>query len=117
MTKIGFNEIYPFATENVKGYFSNIGIKNKTVLTVGSSLDQAFNAYLFGAKNVTVLDINPHTENFYRIKKQAILKVPREELDQVHLPDPVLNDISMLQKENQALRKEIEMIKDILNNR
>ena len=80
MTKIGFNEIYPFATENVKGYFSNIGIKNKTVLTVGSSLDQAFNAYLFGAKNVTVLDINPHTENFYRIKKQAILKVPREEL-------------------------------------
>ncbi len=47
-----------------------------------------------------------------RIVKQDDKKVPRNELDQVHLPDPVLNDIRNLQKENQILHAQLmEMIK------
>ena len=41
-------------------------------------------------------------------------KVPREDLDQIHLPDPVLNDISALQEENAKLHEELEEIKKLL---
>ena len=45
-----FQKVYPFTTENIAGYFSSLNMHNKSVLTVGSSLDQAFNALIFGAK-------------------------------------------------------------------
>ena len=39
-------------------------------------------------------------------------KVPRSDMDQVHLPDPVLTDIRELQEENIKLHKRLEsMIK------
>ncbi|MBQ3601089.1 MAG: serine O-acetyltransferase [Lachnospiraceae bacterium] len=70
-----------------------------------------------GAGSVVLSEVPPNSTVVGvpgRVVKQDNKKVPREELDQVHLPDPVLNDISMLQKENQALRKEIEMIKQMM---
>lgn len=42
-----------------------------------------------------------------RIVKRNDKKVPREEMDQVHLPDPVLNDIRELQNENIRLNEEL----------
>lgn len=75
-----FQEVYPFTTEAIGGYFSGIDFKDKDVLTVGSSLDQAFNASLFGAKNIVVYDINKNTEIFYKLKRDKILTVPRENL-------------------------------------
>ena len=38
-----------------------------------------------------------------RIVKRDNQKVPRIDLDQVHLPDPVKEDIMELQRENSAL--------------
>ena len=70
-----------------------------------------------GAGSVVLSEVPPNSTVVGvtgSVVKQDKKKVPREELDQVHLPDPVLNDISMLQKENQALRKEIEMIKQMM---
>ena len=70
-----------------------------------------------GAGSVVLSEVPPNSTVVGvpgRVVKQDNKKVPRGELDQVHLPDPVLNDISMLQKENQALRKEIEMIKQMM---
>lgn len=75
-----FQEVYPFTTEAISGYFPTINFKEKDVLTVGSSLDQAFNASLFGAKNIVVYDINRNTEEFYKLKREKILTVPRESL-------------------------------------
>lgn len=43
-----------------------------------------------------------------RIVKMGDQKIPRVDLDQVHLPDPVLNDIKKLREENEALTKRIE---------
>lgn len=40
-----------------------------------------------------------------RVVKRDNIRVPREELDQVHLPDPVMNDINALKKENEDLRE------------
>ena len=33
-------------------------------------------------------------------------------MDQIHLPDPVLDDIQELQKENKALREQVERLEE-----
>ena len=43
-----------------------------------------------------------------RIVKRENKKVPRVDMDQVHLPDPTLDDIHVLQRENERLRSEIQ---------
>lgn len=40
----------------------------------------------------------------------------KNDLDQVHLPDPVENDLESLKAENEALKKRIEQIEAVLNN-
>jgi len=45
-----FDYIYPFTTEAIGGYFNKLNLGGARVLTVGSSLDQAFNALLLWAK-------------------------------------------------------------------
>ncbi len=47
-----------------------------------------------------------------RIVKMDNKKVPRSDMDQIHLPDPVLNDIQELQKENKALREQVERLEE-----
>ena len=47
-----------------------------------------------------------------RIVKVDNKKVPRSDMDQIHLPDPVLNDIQELQKENKALREQVERLEE-----
>lgn len=42
-----------------------------------------------------------------RIVRMDNKKVPRLDMDQVHLPDPVLNDIRKLQDENIRLHNEL----------
>lgn len=43
-----------------------------------------------------------------RIVKRENRKVPRSDMDQIHLPDPVLEDIRTLQKENEALQSKLQ---------
>lgn len=42
-----------------------------------------------------------------RVVRMDNQKVPRAEMDQIHLPDPVLNDIRALQQENEQLRRQM----------
>lgn len=46
-----------------------------------------------------------------RVVKRDNVRIPREELDQIHLPDPVRNDISSLQAQVALLQKELEELK------
>ncbi|WP_443973025.1 serine O-acetyltransferase EpsC [[Ruminococcus] torques] len=49
-----------------------------------------------------------------RIVKMDNKKVPRSDMDQIHLPDPVLSDIKRLQEENLRLHKELKrLVKEI----
>lgn len=49
-----------------------------------------------------------------RIVRMDNKKVPRLDMDQIHLPDPVLNDIRKLQDENLRLHKELRsLIKEL----
>ena len=46
-----------------------------------------------------------------RIVKKDNVRIPRTDLDQVDLPDPVLDAISELRQENNKLREELEILK------
>lgn len=49
-----------------------------------------------------------------RIVKRDNSKVPRSDMDQIHLPDPIMEDITVLQHENSALcNKLIDLNKEI----
>lgn len=76
----GFQKIYPFTTETISGYITKMDIKDKIVLTLGSSCDQALNSLLLGAKDITVFDINEKVKYFYNLKRKLILSTSREKL-------------------------------------
>lgn len=80
MSKNAYQEIYPFTTENIQGYMKDLNMKDKTVLTVGSSIDQAYNALALGAKKVKILDINKNTKKFCEMKSNLILTKERKKL-------------------------------------
>ena len=49
-----------------------------------------------------------------RIVRMGNKKVPRSDMDQIHLPDPVLNDIRSLQADNEKMHSQlIEMLKQM----
>ncbi|MBQ7972648.1 MAG: serine O-acetyltransferase [Lachnospiraceae bacterium] len=51
-----------------------------------------------------------------RVVKRDNVAIPRETLDQVHLPDPVKEDITGLQKANEALCKRLEELEEEIKN-
>lgn len=65
---------YAFAISNEKltEVFDALNLKNKKILTVGSSGDQALNAILKGSKNVTIIDANIFTRAFIEYKLALI---------------------------------------------
>lgn len=69
----GFNKLYSFTTENFNGYINNFDLNNKSLLTVGSSADQAINAILNGCTDLTIMDINPFVKYYFNLKKAAML--------------------------------------------
>ena len=47
-----------------------------------------------------------------RVVRMGNKKVPRSDMDQIHLPDPVLNDIRALQGDNEKMHEQlVEMLK------
>ena len=72
-------KIYPFTTENISGYIDKFNLKDKSLLTVGSSGDQVINAILKGCKDITLLDINPYTKFYYYLKVASILTLNLDE--------------------------------------
>ncbi len=70
-----------------------------------------------GAGSVVLAEVPPNSTVVGvpgRVVKRNNQKVPREEMDQVHLPDPVRNDCERLQKENDRLCSELKEIKQRL---
>ncbi len=59
-----------------------------------------------GAGSVVIEEVPPNCTVVGvpgRIVKQDNLRVPRETMDQIHLPDPVRDDINVLKHENSEL--------------
>lgn len=74
-----FSRIYPFTTENITGYIDEFELRDKSLLTVGSSGDQAINAILKGCEDITIVDICPFAQEFFALKKSALLTLTKEE--------------------------------------
>lgn len=74
-----FEQIYSFTTENIFGYMSYFDLFDKSLLTVGSSGDQAFNAVLQGCKDITIFDVCPFVKEYYYLKRSALETFSREE--------------------------------------
>ncbi len=67
-----------------------------------------------GAGSVVLSEVPPNSTVVGvpgRVVKRDNVRMPREDLDQVHLPDPIANEISRLAKENEELRNDIELLK------
>lgn len=70
-----YSRIYAFTTENIDGYMKCFDLKDKSLLTVGSSGDQVLNAFFYGAKDITLYDINPYAKYYTYLKSAGILSL------------------------------------------
>ncbi|SHK85928.1 serine O-acetyltransferase EpsC [Hespellia stercorisuis] len=72
-----------------------------------------------GAGSVVIEEVPPNCTVVGvpgRIVRMGDQKVPRTEMDQIHLPDPVLNDIRELQADNLRLRRKLADLEKRLGN-
>lgn len=79
-----FSQIFAFATENINGYIDYFNLKGKSLLTLGSSADQAINAAAFGARDITIIDINLYVRFYFYFKVASIIALNLEEFDKFY---------------------------------
>ena len=71
-----------------------------------------------GAGSVVLQEVPPNSTVVGvpgRIVKRDNVKIPRMDMDQVTLPDPILNDINQLKRENRQLKEELAMLKQYMS--
>ncbi len=94
-------------------------IGNNVMISAGAKVLGSFTVgdnSKIGAGSVVLSEVPPNSTVVGvpgRVVKRDNVRVPREDLDQVHLPDPVKNDIDALKKEVVELK---EIIKGLTNN-
>lgn len=81
-----YGKIYLNTTENIKGILDGMNLKDKKVLAVAGSGDQALNAYFLGAESVTLFDINPLALAQAELKIKAAQKLNYKEFCNFFLP-------------------------------
>ncbi len=85
-------------------------IEDNVMISVGAKVIGSFTVGAnskIGAGSVVLSEVPPNSTVVGvpgRVVKRDDVKVPRMDMDQVHLPDPVLNDIEQLKKENEELK-------------
>ena len=96
---------HPTLEDNV---MVSAGAKILGSFTVGENSKVGAGSVVLGPvpANCTVVDIPG------RIVKKDSVRIPRKDLDQVNLPDPVLDALSELREENKKLRRELEKLKN-----
>lgn len=74
-----FSKMYTFCTENVSGYMKYFDFDGKRLLTVGSSGDQVLNSFFYGARDITLFDINPYAKFYVYLKIASIVSLSYDE--------------------------------------
>lgn len=92
-------------------------IGNNVMISAGAKVIGSFTIgenSKIGAGSVVLSEVPPNSTVVGvpgRVVKRDNVKIPREDMDQVQLPDPILADISALKHENAYLREENEVLK------
>ncbi len=85
-------------------------IGNNVMISAGAKIIGSFTIgenSKIGAGSVVLAEVPPNSTVVGvpgRVVKRDNVKIPREDMDQIHLPDPVQNEMSGLQKENDCLK-------------
>lgn len=93
-------------------------IGNNVMISAGAKVIGSFTIgenSKIGAGSVVLSEVPPNSTVVGvpgRVVKRDNVKIPREDMDQVQLPDPILADLSALKHENACLRKENEVLQD-----
>lgn len=91
-------------------------IENNVMISAGAKVLGSFTVgenSKIGAGSVVLSEVPPNCTVVGvpgRVVKRDNVRIPREDMDQVHLPDPVKTDIDELQKENERLSKLIDVL-------
>lgn len=72
-------KIYPFTTENIKGYIGKLDFNDKKVLTVCGSGDHILNIINNNGKEIDSFDINILAYQYYLLKEAAIKTISYQE--------------------------------------
>lgn len=75
----GYDRLYPYTTENLKGYLPDVDGKN--VLSVSGSGDHYLNLAFLGARTIDSFDINLFSLYYLKLKKAAILAFQKSSFD------------------------------------
>lgn len=97
-------------------------LKNNVMVSAGAKILGSFTIgenSKIGAGSVVLEEVPPNCTVVGvpgRVVRKGNQKVPRSDMDQIHLPDPMLDDIHKLQQENNRLRSEIQRMEYELND-
>ncbi|PXV88368.1 serine O-acetyltransferase [Lachnotalea glycerini] len=95
-------------------------LKDNVMVSAGAKVIGSFTVgenSKIGAGSVVLNEVPPNCTVVGvpgRIVKQDNIKIPRSDMDQIHLPDPIYCDLMELKKENEELRGCIEKIQKCL---
>lgn len=96
-------------------------IGNNVMISAGAKVLGSFTIgdnSKIGAGSVVLSEVPPNSTVVGvpgRVVKRDNVRIPCEDLDQVHLPDPYKNDITSLRNENQCLRNELKKMHDTVD--
>ena len=91
-------------------------IGNNVMISAGAKVLGSFTVgenSKIGAGSVVLSEVPPNCTVVGvpgRVVKRDNLRIPREDMDQVHLPDPVKADIDILKKENERLAQMVDVL-------
>jgi hypothetical protein len=80
--------VYPFATENIGGYFPKIDFSGKSVLSIAASGDHAINAFAAGASAVTCFDLNFLSRHIIELKLRLLQSLDLKDYCRFFLEGP-----------------------------
>lgn len=96
-------------------------IGNNVMISAGAKVIGSFTVgdnSKIGAGSVVLSEVPPNSTVVGipgRVVKREDVRLPQLDLDQIHLPDPVLNDINVLKQENDELKRAIKKLVDKVN--
>ncbi|HKM00375.1 MAG TPA: serine O-acetyltransferase EpsC [Mobilitalea sp.] len=96
-------------------------IGNNVMISAGAKVIGSFTVgenSKIGAGSVVLSEVPPNSTVVGvpgRIVKRDNIKIPREDMDQVHYPDPLQKDMGALKKENDCLKGELKTLYERLD--